>query len=70
MIDRRIQRRAPLGQTPLLCGQIAGFVSDIIHQPHEGVERHERVLLGLRQQEECIIKITARGMGNAMTLFV
>ena len=45
---RGIQHRAPLGQAPLLGGEICAPVGDIVHQTHEGIERSERIPLRLR----------------------
>ncbi len=63
--NRFIEHGAPTGQAIALGIQVAGFVGDVVHQAHEGVEGAKRVALFLAQAEESEIEAAARFSGDA-----
>ena len=67
---RFIQHRAPARQAAALRFQIAGFVGNVVHQPHERIERAKRVPLWLAQAEKCQIKAAVRLARDAIALGV
>ncbi len=68
--DRFIEHAAPTGEATPLRFEVAGLVRNIVDQPHERIEREQRVALVARQAEKCEIEAAMGSSRNPIAFSV